>query len=67
MKQSKRGRLNELDYHKIGTGLIIALSGAALTYLSEVIVQIDFGVYTALVVAVWSVLVNAVRKLWQGR
>ena len=48
---------------KIGKGALIAGAGAVLTYLVEAIPQVDFGQYTPVVVAVFSVLVNAVRKV----
>lgn len=50
------------DAKKIGKGAVIAILGALLTYLSEVIVDVDFGQYTPIVMAIWSVLVNIVRK-----
>lgn len=50
------------DLKKLGTGLGIALLGAALTYLTEQIPNIDFGQWTPLVVAFWSVIVNTARK-----
>jgi len=43
-------------------GLIIALLGAALTYLTTWISGYNWGVYTPVVVALWSVVVNLVRK-----
>ena len=43
-------------------GLGIALAGTALTYLTSWITQTSFGVYTPIIVAVWSVFVNFVRK-----
>jgi len=51
-----------MDWKKIGKGLLIALAGAFLTYGTEVIPGIDLGWTTPLVVAGWSVIVNAVRK-----
>ena len=59
---SPRGILNLCDWKKIGKGLLIALAGAALTYLQEQVPHIDFGSYTALVVALNSSLVNAAQR-----
>lgn len=59
---SKRFSLNKSDLQKIGTGALIAISGALLTYLTKVIADIDFGVYTPVAVAIFSVLANAGRK-----
>ena len=58
--------LNKTDLAKIGKGLVIALAGAALTYLASTIGQVDFGPYTPLVVAVGSTLINAGLKFLQG-
>ena len=43
-------------------GLGIALAGAALTYLTSYISGANFGAYTPVVVALWSVVVNFARK-----
>jgi len=62
MNESKRFSLNRIDLEKIGTGLLIALGGAFLTYVSKTLVSVDFGDYTPIVVALNSVLINAGRK-----
>lgn len=64
---SPRFRLNKADLVKIATGLGIAVGGAALTYLSEVVTDIDWGVYTPVVTALASVLVNVARKWLQSK
>ena len=51
---------------KILKGLLIATGGAALTYLADLIPNIDFGVWTPVVVTLFSVLLNMARKLLQG-
>ncbi len=56
-------RFKKEDLAPIIKGLMIALAGAALTYASAVVLKTDFGVYTPIVVAFWSVLANAAR-LW---
>lgn len=48
-----------MDYSKVLKGLLIALAGAALTYLAQL--QFDFGSYTPVAVAVASGIVNAGR------
>ncbi len=53
---------SKADLIKIGKGLGIAVLGAALTYLASYVSNTNFGVYTPVVVAVFSVLVNAIRK-----
>jgi len=59
---SKRYSFNKEDGKKILKGASIALAGALLTYLSEVVMQVDFAEYTPLVMGVWSVLVNAAQR-----
>lgn len=59
---SKLFQLNAEDYKKIGKGALIAVGGALLTYLSETIANIDFGQYTPVVMAVWTIIFNAARK-----
>lgn len=59
--------LNKADLEAIGKGLLIALVGAAVTYGSSVVTKVDFGVYTPLVVAFWSVVANAIRKVADGQ
>ena len=62
VKGSKPFELSKADLIKLGTGLGIAVSGAALTYLSQFMASTDFGVYTPVIVAGWGVVVNIVRK-----
>jgi len=50
------------DLKKLGIGAGIALLGALATYLQDTIPGLDFGQYTPIVVAVNSIIVNAIRK-----
>lgn len=59
---SKKYSLNRQDTEKILIGACMAVAGALLTYFTKVITNTDFGEWTPLVVALWSVIVNAVRK-----
>jgi len=59
---SKRYSLNREDLKRIAVGASVAIGGAALTYLSDVIPNIDWGEATPIVVAAFSVLVNMIRK-----
>lgn len=59
---SKRFNLNKEDGKKILIGALVAITGALLTYITETIGQIELGDYTPLVVAVWSIIANVVRK-----
>ncbi len=64
---SKRYKLNKVDGLKIAKGAVIAVSGAFLTYLMEVVAQTDFGTYTMSIVAVSSILINVAMKLLSGK
>lgn len=59
---SKPFTLNREDLERIGIGLAVAVSGAAITYLAEWVASTDFGSATPIVVALSGVLVNAARK-----
>jgi len=59
---SEKYSLNSADLKKIGIGLGVAVSGAVLTYFTELIPSVDFGAWTPVVVAGFSVVVNVVRK-----
>lgn len=59
---SKKFTLNSVDYKKILIGAGIALLGALATYLENTIPGINFGVWTSVVVALNSILVNAIRN-----
>ena len=63
----ERFTLGTGDLQKIGKGLLIALIGAALTYLSSVIGHYNFGTYTPVIVALWSTFANVVWKILDGQ
>lgn len=52
----------EENIYKVLRGAGIALGGALLTYLAQFFASTDFGVYTPLVVAVSTILINAGRE-----
>ena len=54
--------IDGIGWKKIGKGLLIAIGGAALTYVAEVIPGINFGVWTPVAVAVSAALINTGRK-----
>lgn len=54
--------MNKEDMKKLGKGLLIALLGALLTFLEENIINIQFGSWTPVIVALNSVIVNLGRK-----
>ena len=59
---SKAFSISSPEFISVLKGLGIAVGGAALTYLSSYIAHTDFGAYTPVVVALWSVVVNFARK-----
>jgi len=52
---------------KIGRGALIAGAGAAAVYGLEAVLTMDFGESTPIVVALASILLNAVREFVKGR
>lgn len=59
---SGKGELIPEDIKSLLIGLGITLTGAFLTYMTQYISGHDFGTYTPIVVAVWSLFVNIVKK-----
>lgn len=58
--------LGKQDFISLGKGLGIALIGAGLTYFSAYVSKTDFGAYTPLVVTVFALIANIVRKSADG-
>lgn len=46
---------------KIGKGALIAMAGALVVYIPEAVSSVEWGTWTPFVVAVASILVNALR------
>jgi len=63
---SKKFSLNKKDGLKIAKGAGIALGGALLAYLAEIIPDVDFGQWTPMVVAMSSILINAGLKYFNS-
>lgn len=59
---SPKYSLNKEDGQKILKGMMVAVAGAALTYVAEMVPNVDFGSMTPVVTALAAVLVNAARK-----
>lgn len=66
MEPSKRYQLNSDDGKKILIGLVVAVAGAIVTYAADTIPNVDFGVWTPVAVAGFSVLINVLRKWIAG-
>jgi len=64
---SKKYNVNKQDGKKILVGAGIAISGALLTYLANLIPNINFGDFTPVVVAIFSILINAGRKFIENK
>ena len=62
MEPSKRFSLSSYDWKKVGICAGVAVAGALLTYLTPIITGLDLGALTPIVVAVWSIIANIVRK-----
>lgn len=66
-KKSDKLKLNKADGLKILKGCGIAMGGALLTYVAEVLPNVDFGQYTAIAVAIGGIIINAGWKLMKGK
>ena len=64
---SVRYTFNKEDGKSILKGLGIAVGGAALTYLAGLLPNLEFGEFTPVVVALFSVLINAGRKFIENK
>jgi hypothetical protein len=62
METSPKFSLKNLNRKKIGIGALMALIGALLTFLAELIPTIDFGMWTPMVTMLFSIITNVVRK-----
>ena len=60
--ENTRFKLTKTDLTKVGKGVLVAIVGATLTYLTEWAANTDFGSYTPVIVAALSILTNIVRK-----
>lgn len=63
MEGSKPFLVNSKDIERIVKGAMIAVAGALVVYIADVIPTIDFGIWSPLAVALASVAVNALR-IW---
>jgi hypothetical protein len=58
--------LGKEDLISLAKGLGIALIGAAVTYFTAYVTKTDFGVWTPIIVAFWSLAANIIRKSADG-
>jgi len=71
MKKTKEVNMSKFllghqDLVSLAKGLGIALIGAGLTYLTAYVSKTNFGVYTPLIVTVFALIANIVRKSADG-
>ena len=59
--------VNKEDMTKVGKGVFYAAMGGALTYASEIVLHIDWGEWTPIVVALASVLSNFAWKFLRNK
>jgi len=64
---SEKYTFNKEDGLKIAKGAGIAVGGALLVYLAEILPNVDFGQYTLILAPVLSILINAGLKFFQGK
>ena len=60
--ETKRFTFNQEKLLSIAKGACIAMLGALLTYITTFLSGQDFGEFTPLLVAGWSMLVNVLKK-----
>jgi len=65
--EQKKYSLDQKTLEKIGKSFLIAFAGFLATYLEDLIPMVDFGEFTPLVVALNSVLINAIREYIKGK
>ena len=63
----KRNSLDNSTLIKIVKGAGIAGGAVAVLYILEALTAIDFGQYTALIVGVLSVIINAIKEYRKGK
>ena len=51
---------------KIGKGALIAGGAAVSLYILQWLISVDFGVYTPTVVAILSIIINAIKEWRKG-
>ena len=64
---SEKMNLNKEDGIKIAKGAAIAVGGALIVYVAEIIPNVNFGEWTPIVVGVASIILNAARKWLENK
>jgi len=66
-EESKKYNLNKEDSIKLLKGAGIAVAGALVAYVAEMLPMVDFGSYDKIAMVVGMLAVNAVRKMIAGK
>ena len=64
--QSPKGKLNKVDWKNIGNIAVKAALAAAITAVAQELSSVDFGESTAVVVALLTIVVEALDRLRKG-
>lgn len=51
-----------VNWGRVGAGALVAMAGALLTYATNWITGQDFGEYTPIIMSIWTIIANLVRK-----
>lgn len=66
-KESKRYTLNKEDLKKIGRGAFMAIGGALVVFLLDLLPNLDLGEYTPVLIPVVSIALNSADKFFRGK
>ena len=64
---SKKYSLDKFDWKKVLIGAGVAGTGALLTYITQVVTNLEPGIWTPIIVSAWSIFANIVRKWLEGQ
>jgi len=67
MKNSEKLKLNKQDGLKIAKGAGIAVGGALIVYLLNILPNVDFGEFTYMAIPIISVLLNSALKFFKNK
>ena len=64
---SDKYSLDTFDWKKVLIGAGVAGTGALLTYITQVVTNLEPGIWTPIIVSAWSIFANIVRKWLEGK
>lgn len=65
--ESKKYSFNKEDLRKIGIGALVAIGGALIPYLTEVLANFEFGKWAFIAAPLSAILLNTLRKWVSGQ